>query len=413
MTTVWIASREWVAHLQRLAVVFAAPLRLRIVTELYQREMSPTEFYVEFGGGSVSRVAKHFDRLEETGWLRLMHTRGPGGRRRGATEHVYRATEPALCDEETWAALPYSVRLAFSWNIFVEIAGYARRAMEAPIRPDYPVTGTRLILDEVGRERVAAAVAQEMAAQLEEQEDARRRVAHTGEDLFSFSALLLASEVPLVEGLRVGPVLVAGDDLMIPFPVRISKVFEDEICLQLIDEANRGEMSVPTFYAKYGKRFGLDKPTIQRRIGKLIKYGWLKVVREETGGRRRGATEKFYRATGPALYDGGANGPWADPPHHLTEADDWQAFTQLSDWVKTAMAAGTAPRRDDTCLAWTIIRLDQQGREKVVASLVKLQAFVLREQEEAEARLMRSGEEPVGMMIGLGAYESPAPLKEP
>lgn len=413
MPSVWIGVREQVEHLRRLAVVFAAPLRLKIVTELYQREMSPTEFYVEFGGGSVSRVAKHFDRLEETGWLRLLHTRGPGGRRRGATEHVYRATGLAHCDNETWTALPYSVRLAFSWNIFIEITEYARRAMESPSLPDYPVTGLRLVLDEIGRTRVAEAVTQEVEAQLEEQEDARRRVAHTGEELFSFSALLLSSEIPLVEGLRFGPVLVSGDSQLIPFPVRLSKVFEDEICLQLIDEANRGEMSVPTFYAKYGKRFGLDKPTIQRRIGKLIKYGWLKMVREETGGRRRGATEKFYRATGPALYDGGLGGPWANPPHHLAEAEDWQAFVRLSDWVKTAMAAGTAPRRDDTCFAWTIIRLDRQGWEKVVASLKELYAFVLSEQEEAEARLMSSGEEPVGMLIGLGAYESPAPLKEP
>lgn len=413
MPSVWIGVRERVEHLQRLAVVFAAPLRLKIVTELYQREMSPTEFYVEFGGGSVSRVAKHFDRLVETGWLRLMHTRGPGGRRRGATEHVYRATELAHCDSETWALLPYSIRLAFSWNIFIEIAEYARRAMEAPTRPDYPVTGTRLILDEAGRARVAGAVLQEMTAQLEEQEDARRRVAHTGEALCSFSSLLLASEVPLVEGLRVGPVLVSGEELMIPFPVRLSKVFEDEVCLQLVDEANRGEMSVPTFHAKYGQRFGLDRPTIQRRIVKLIKYGWLQVVREETGGRRRGAIEKFYRATGPALFDGGVSGPWADLPHSLVEADDWQAFVQISDWVKTAMAAGTAPRRDDTCLAWTIIRLDRQGWEKVVASLGELRSFALREQEEAEARLMTSGKEPVGMMIGLGAYESPEPLKEP
>jgi hypothetical protein len=52
MGRVWIGVRERVEHLW-LAVVFAVPIRLKIVTELYQRDMSPTQFYEEFGGGSV------------------------------------------------------------------------------------------------------------------------------------------------------------------------------------------------------------------------------------------------------------------------------------------------------------------------------------------------------------------------
>jgi hypothetical protein len=35
MGRVWIGVRERVEHLRRLAVVFAAPIRLKIVTELY------------------------------------------------------------------------------------------------------------------------------------------------------------------------------------------------------------------------------------------------------------------------------------------------------------------------------------------------------------------------------------------
>ena len=70
MGKIWIGTRKHAEHLRRLAVVFAVPLRLKIVTELYQREMSPTQFYKEFGGGSVSRVTKHFERLRATGWLR-------------------------------------------------------------------------------------------------------------------------------------------------------------------------------------------------------------------------------------------------------------------------------------------------------------------------------------------------------
>jgi DNA-binding transcriptional ArsR family regulator len=417
MGKVWIGVRERVDHLQRLAVVFAVPIRLKIVTELYQREMSPKQFHEEFGGGSLSRVAKHFERLRETGWLRLMWTEGPGGKRLGGVENIYRATELAFCDRETWAVLPHSIRVAFSWNAFVEIAEQFRGALDASTfqaRPDRRLSGTRLLLDQEGWTRVADAVTEEFAAHFEEQEDARRRASRTGERLFRAGALLLAFELPLKEGVQIGPALVESEEVMIPFPVRVSKVFEDEVCLQIMDEANRqGYISVPMIYEKYGKRFGLSKSTISRRFKKLVKYGWLKQVDEKTGGRRRGATERFYSATGPALYDEDEKGPWAEVSGPLADTDDWRTWLQLSEWAKAALVAGTVTRHDETCLAWTILSLDQKGWERVVASLERLHAFVLKEYERAEARLEKSGEEPMGMVVALGAFETPEPVKDP
>jgi len=416
MGRVWIGGGERVEHLRRLAVVFAVPIRLKIVIELYQREMSPTQFFKEFGGGSVPRVARHFERLSETGWLRQMWTEGPGGKRRGGIETIYRATELAFwADWPTWKALPHSLRITLSCNGFREIADQLRGALEAATlqaSPDRHLTGTRLLLDEEGWMRVAGAVGQGFAEQYEEQEDARRRADRTGEKLFRVGSLLLAFELPIRDGFRFGPALVAGEQLMIPFPVRVSKVFEDEVCLQIMDEANRGDISVPTFYGKYGKRFGLSKSVIRLRFGKLVRYGWLKVVGYKSGGTRRGGTEKFYGATGPAVYDEDERGPWAKVLDVLTETDDWKTFAQLSDWVKAATLAGTLTRHDETCLAWSILHLDQKGWERVVASLEKLYAFVVREQELAEARLRESGGEPMALVVGLGAFEMPEPVKE-
>lgn len=417
MGRVWLGVRERVEHLRRLSVVFAVPIRLKIVTELYQREMSPKQFYEKFGGGSVSRVARHFTVLRETDWLRPMWTEGPGGKRRGGVETIYRSTELVFCDQPTWAALPHSIRVAFSWNGFKEITEQFRGALEASTfqaRPDRRLTGTRLLLDQEGWMRVADAVSQEFAAQYEEQEDARRRANRTGEKLFRTGTLLLAFELPIKDGFQFGPVLVEGEELMVPFPVRVSKVFEDEVCMQIMDEANRGDTSIPTFYAKYGKRFGLSKHMIRRRFEKLVQYGWLKVVGYETRGRRRGGTEKFYRATGPALYDEDKRGPWANVPDALAKTDDWKTFAQLSDWVKAAMAAGTVTRHDETCLAWSILSLDQQGWERVVVSLERLHAFVVKEQELAEARLREyGGDDAIAMVVALGAFETPEPIKEP
>lgn len=416
MGRVWIGVRERVEHLQRLAMVFAVPIRLKIVTELYQREMSPKQFYEEFGGTSLSRVAQHFEKLVEAGWLRPIWTEGPGGERRGGVETIYRSTELAFCDRPTWVVLPHSLRITVSWHGFKEIAEQFRGALEAltfQARPDRRLTGTRLLLDQEGWIRVADAVGQEFAGQYEEQEDARRRTKRTGEKLFRAGSLLLAFELPIKDGFRFGPVLVAAKELMIPVFVRVSKVFEDEVCMQIVDEANRGRISVPLFYRKYGKRFGLSESMIRSRFRKLVKYGWLKVVGYESGGRRMGGTEKFYAATGPAFYDEDEQGPWANVPDALTKSDDWKTFAQLSDWVKAAMVAGTATRNDETCLAWSILNLDQQGWERVVASLERLHAFVVREQELAEARLRKSGGDgAIAMVVALGAFETPPPIKE-
>lgn len=40
-----IGAKAQASYLRRLAIVFADELRLKIVTELYMREMSPTQFY--------------------------------------------------------------------------------------------------------------------------------------------------------------------------------------------------------------------------------------------------------------------------------------------------------------------------------------------------------------------------------
>jgi predicted ArsR family transcriptional regulator len=410
----WIGVRDEVEHLRRLAVVFAVPIRLRIVNELYRREMSPKEFFEEFGGGSLPRVAQHFERLAKMGWLRLIDRKGPGGKRRGRAENFYRATELAFCDRATFAALPPSLKIGFAWNTLREIAEQLRAALEAPLptRPSRNLTAARLVVDREGWTRIADACGEAFANQEEEQEDARRRVGHGTEKLFRAGSMLIAFQLPGGQGVDLDHELAEGRHLMVPFAIRVSKVIEDEVCLQILDEANHRDISVPLFYEEYGMRFGLSKDAIRRRFEKLLRYGWLKVVGYKTGGRRRGATENFYRATGPALYDEHENGPWANLPDSLADAADWQAFERLSDWAKAAMVDGAVTRNEETCLAWSILYLDEPGWERVVASLEELQALVDREQKLAAARLQESGEEPIEMAVALGAFDTPKPPKE-
>jgi hypothetical protein len=398
----WVGTRSRTQHLRRLSIVFSAEIRLKIVTELYVREMSAKQFYDEFGGGSHARVARHFEALLDGGWLRYMRSEGPGGKRRGAKEDFYRATELAYCDADTWALLPYSLRVASSWNAFREIAERVREAMDSSAfraQPDRHLTCTELLLDQLGWERIIGAIDAALISQFEEQEDSRRRCSHSGEELIRANSILMAFEAPQGSGV-VGPQLEETDiGTMIPFPVRLSKVFADEPSMQIIAEANKREISPTLFHRQFG---GASIGGIRRRFRMLAEIGWLKRTEQKTGGRRRGAREQFYRATGPAILKDGE--PWADVPESLAGTSSWLIFERLSEQVKEAMVAGTFDGRKDRYLAWSLLGLDRLGWEKVSASVEALHALVLNEQKQARQRMDSSGEQPVGVTVALGAF---------
>jgi hypothetical protein len=143
-------------RLRRLAVVFAVELRMKIVIELYMREMSARQFHEEFGGGAPSRINQNFTRLADEGWLRYIRSEGPGGNRRGGVEHFYRATELPFIDSESWALVPFSVRAISTWNFLKQVMPRLRGDLEAStIDMGYSrgLSCTTFLLDEEGWKR--------------------------------------------------------------------------------------------------------------------------------------------------------------------------------------------------------------------------------------------------------------------
>jgi hypothetical protein len=399
-------------RLKRLAVVFEIELRLKIVVELNQREMSPKQFREEFGGGSLSRVSRNFDRLAETGWLRLMRSEGPGGSRRGGVEHFYRATEMAFFDRETWAALPYSVRVTFSWNLFGFIASHLRRGVEAKMigrRSGSGLSSQTLLVDEIGADRIIEAFANVFVSIHEEQDDAKLRVSPAGEELVRVSALQLAYEAP-GPGATAAPSgrLVEITDPMPPTLVRASRILREMTCLDIIHEATDQAVSATEFHREFGGN--VDK--IRRLFKKTAENGWLKEVDWRTGGRRRGGTEKFYRATRPMFAN--ADELLAGLPKALRQTDAGEASERICVDFIEAMEAETVDARDDRFVALSLVQLDQEGWEKVSAFLRDLWAFIRQEEREAGKRLEKSGEQPVAMTVALGLYETArSATKEP
>lgn len=395
-------------RLRRLATVFAVELRGKIVVELYMRVMSAPQFHREFGGGEPARINQNFRTLAEHNWLKLIHREGPGGHRRGGVELFYRATELPFIDAESWALLPYSVRVTSSWSILRQIAPRLRGDLEASskeARHRRDLSCDAFLLDEQGWKRSIAALDARFVNLYEEQEDARRRSALNGEELTRADVFLIAFESPDAWLLPT-----AGDLLLehrreplLGFQERLAPILEDDVRLGIVSELNRREISVTQFHREFG---GASKPGISRRFKGLEGSGWVAKGEVKTGGARRGAREQFYRATKPAihLYD-----PCADAPSALKGTESWDTFERLCASIKEAMMSETFDARVDRYFAWSLISLDRQGWESVIAGIESFAEFIRREQDRAKLRMAKSGEKPIRMTVGLGAFEA---LKE-
>lgn len=249
------------AKLARLAVAYADELNLTIVTEAYMREVSPKLIHEEFGGGSVSRVAQHFDRLAGSNWLTLARE-VTGGARRGATEHFWRAPELVIFEDETWAVLPASVRASFSWVTFEQLTERVSAAIIAgtfDARSDRHLSWTPVMLDRLGWERLVVAADVAFRTVLEEQDRADRRLAESGEESFLATAALAVFESPMwlrhqggwghspyASASAIG--VTAAIDRRSFFPM-FARVCANPLDLQIVGELNRGELSPKRLYA--------------------------------------------------------------------------------------------------------------------------------------------------------------------
>lgn len=393
------SSRE---RLRRLSVVFAVGLRLKIVVELYMREMSPTQFYREFGGGSPSRVAKNFRRLAEEGWLRYIRS-APSASGRGR-EDFYRATELAFFDEETWALMPYSMRVASSWSMIDRVAPQLREAIEASgLEEHRELTCTSLLLDEIGWKHTIKAIEAQFVSLFEHQEDARLRVAHSGAALIRAEVFLIGFETPTPHDGQPRPMLAkVRKDPLIPFPERLAPVLADEVCLRIVAELNKREMTVTQFHREFHRELDdINRRAVSRRFEKLKEICWLKIVGERPS---RGATEHVYRAAVPMIDD---NFLRPDLPDSPNKVDHWEAFERLCTEARGSMKAGTFDARTDRYITWSLLNLDWQAWESVIQELDALHTYVGKEQERAKKRMASSGEKPIAMSVTVGAYESP------
>ena len=395
------------SYLTRLAAVYAYPIRYTIVAELYMREMSPTQFFETFGGGSASKVRWHFKELEEHGWLRKVRVDRSGV---GRPQHLYRTTETATIDDETWAEIPPSMRNWFSWRTLAQISNRAEAAIAAgtfDARADRHLTYTQLMLDERGWQEQIEAMNECFRSLGQEQIDAKIRLQDSGEDPIIAIAALAGFESPSGRDSEsdLGTDRSAADVQQqrpsgFPFFTKSAKVFADPLMLKIVGELNRTAMSATQLAEKVG---GTNVYGFDRRCKVLVELGWLEHVGAKTGGRRRGATEHFYRAACPIIYD---TDLWRGVSDGEKSRLSRETFKQAFEKATEALRAGTFDSRTERHLSWWPLRLDELGWTQVIALLDGYFESLFVAQDSARRRLQASKETPIASTFFLAGFQA-------
>ncbi len=133
---------------RRLIKALGHPVREHIFAVFNERIGSAREIGEELGA-DVSSFYHHIELLEELGCIERVESR----RRRGATEHFFRAKQTLFFDDEEWRELPESFKADFAANSLQSLFDDAIRAIKAGTlnaRDDRHVSWTPLSLDAQG-----------------------------------------------------------------------------------------------------------------------------------------------------------------------------------------------------------------------------------------------------------------------
>jgi hypothetical protein len=178
----------------RLVKAVAHPVREHILTVLNERIASPKEIGRELGLG-VEDFYHHFEVLEELSFIERVRTR----RRRGATEHFFRATKSVLIDDGEWARLPQAVKSALSATMVKPIFDDVVAAMQDQTfdaRDDRHTSWVPAYLDDQGWREVLTLLKETLWRAIDIRRRSARRLAENGERGTPATVAILGFETP-------------------------------------------------------------------------------------------------------------------------------------------------------------------------------------------------------------------------
>jgi len=181
----------------------------------------------------------------------------------------------------------------------------------------------------------------------------------------------------------------------------LAKALSNPLRLRIIDVLSNRVMSASQFARAYPQ---YTYNQVHKQFRKLIEYDLLELVEEKTGGRRRSAVERFYRAKARSIF---SQKSWARIPPQLRTGVTANTFATYTDRVAEAMDAGTIDSRTDRHFTWSDPELDEQAWLETIGDIEELFRLLPIRQAESAQRLALSGGEPIPTTIGLTCFVSP------
>lgn len=181
----------------RLAKAMASPLRSRIMMELSNGDLSPSEF-CEIVETELSTAARAFRQLAEWGFAEVVAVRRGGGRR-GGTEKVYRRIGRAYFDRPTWASLPPFLRNDLTMNILETYLGRINDALAAETfdaEDDRHLSWDGPVLDRIAWEQLVERLAETLHWLPQLEAESAVRLAASGEEPIPTTVGLAAFRSP-------------------------------------------------------------------------------------------------------------------------------------------------------------------------------------------------------------------------
>jgi DNA-binding transcriptional ArsR family regulator len=174
----------------RLLKALSHPTRILILDILSEGPNSPSGMQERIGGVSLNLLGHHIKVLRDLGFVELVDE----VQRRGAKEHIYRATERQYLTIDEWKAVEKKKRPAITATILrmvSEDVGEAFADGEFDTLPDNHLSRVPLEVDQKGWEEVVAVLEEALEKVLAAEKKSRARAKKRRNLLFPIRVVIL------------------------------------------------------------------------------------------------------------------------------------------------------------------------------------------------------------------------------
>lgn len=392
----------------RMARALADTWRVRILSELSVRPMSPSQF-VEEVGGELTQISRCFRQLAEWDFVEVIEER-PGRRRGAAIEHVYRGIQRSHFDTTTWKTVSRSERDTWSRTA---VSAYIARIAEAveggtfDAEVDRHVSWDGLVLDRAAWLDLGKRLDEvlewlpELAVEADQRlQDSEGERIPTVVGLSAFRSPQSPTTMLRASRCHKPP---PEDNSEIAFGPRMAKALSNKWRSRILFELS----SRPLSPSQFVEEIGGSMTHISRCFRELAEWGLVEIVEERKGGRRGGGIERIYRGLRRPFLD---TASWESLPLLVRQEMSRSFLNAYIERVTEAIDAGTFDAENDRHFSWKPILLDRpawtelsQALDKVLGWLPSLEAESLQREDDPE--------ELIPTVVGLASFRMPKSSK--